>query len=211
MFAATTTHPLDLAKVRLQMMPDKSLGFIGTIRQVFRTEGFLALYNGLSASLLRQATYSTVRFGVYEELKELARGEDDKAHLSTPLLVSLAMVSGFMGAAIGNPADILNVRMQNDMTLPKAQQRNYKHAIDGLFTMIRKEGPKSLTRGILANCTRGVLMTASQLASYDKFKAMLIATHAFSDNLTTHFTASLMAGFVATAVCSTLCSRSDRC
>ena len=31
-----------------------------------RSEGFLALYNGLSASLVRQLTYSTTRFAIYE-------------------------------------------------------------------------------------------------------------------------------------------------
>ena len=34
-----------------------------------RNEGFIHLYDGLSASLLRQATYSTVRFGAYDFLK----------------------------------------------------------------------------------------------------------------------------------------------
>lgn len=37
---------------------------------VARNEGLLALYTGLSASLLRQGTYSTVRFGTYDLLKE---------------------------------------------------------------------------------------------------------------------------------------------
>jgi len=49
---------------------------------------------------------------------------------------------------------------------------------------------------------RAVLMTASQLASYDGFKQVLIEHTPLSDNLTTHFTASFLAGFVATTVCS---------
>jgi dicarboxylate transporter 10 len=43
---------------------------IGTMINVARHEGFFALYTGLSASLLRQGTYSTVRFGTYDLLKE---------------------------------------------------------------------------------------------------------------------------------------------
>jgi len=42
---------------------------IATFVHVFKAEGFLGLYSGLSASLLRQVTYSTTRFGIYEELK----------------------------------------------------------------------------------------------------------------------------------------------
>lgn len=33
---------------------------------VVRQHGVLALYNGLSASLCRQLSYSTTRFGIYE-------------------------------------------------------------------------------------------------------------------------------------------------
>jgi len=49
---------------------------------------------------------------------------------------------------------------------------------------------------------RAVLMTASQLASYDGFKNLLLTKTALEDNLTTHFTASFLAGFVATTICS---------
>jgi dicarboxylate transporter 10 len=45
-------------------------------------------------------------------------------------------------------------------------------------------------------------MTASQLASYDAFKTFLITNASMSDNLQTHFTASFLAGFVATTICS---------
>lgn len=114
----------------------------------------------------------------------------------------MASTSGFLGGIAGNPADILNVRMQNDAALPAAERRNYKHAIDGLFRMIREEGVGSLFRGVWPNSTRAVLMTASQLASYDLFKQELLERFKMKDDLKTHFSASFMAGFVATTVCS---------
>ena len=114
----------------------------------------------------------------------------------------MASTSGFLGGVAGNPADVLNVRMQHDAALPKGERRNYKNAIDGLIRMTREEGWKSLFRGVWPNSTRAVLMTASQLASYDGFKRLLIEQWRMEDGLTTHFTASFMAGFVATTVCS---------
>ncbi|CCG80632.1 putative Mitochondrial dicarboxylate carrier [Taphrina deformans PYCC 5710] len=201
MVAATCTHPLDLAKVRMQMSNDTKSGFVRTIIRVYQNEGFRSLYAGLTASLLRQATYSTTRFGVYEELKGWAQGPEGQPP-GPGTLVALACFSGFVGAAVGNPADVLNVRMQNDQTLAPEKRRNYKHALDGLVRMTREEGVKSLFRGLTANCARGVLMTASQLASYDTFKHALLNTGFYQEGLVTHFTASLMAGFVATTVCS---------
>ena len=43
-------------------------------------------------------------------------------------------------------------------------------------------------------------MTAGQLASYDEFKGLLLRSQLMGDNLATHFTASFMAGFVATTM-----------
>lgn len=80
------------------------IGMLQTLKNVFYKEGmkrwiqllmggFLALYNGLSASLLRQATYSTVRFGVYEELKELYAVPGQP--LSLGQLILMASISGW--------------------------------------------------------------------------------------------------------------------
>ncbi|KAI9804582.1 MAG: Mitochondrial dicarboxylate transporter [Piccolia ochrophora] len=114
----------------------------------------------------------------------------------------MASCSGFLGGVAGNPADVLNVRMQNDASLPVASRRNYSNAVDGLLRMIREEGWAALFRGVWPNSARAVLMTASQLASYDGFKQALLANTPLEDNLKTHFTASLLAGFVATTICS---------
>jgi solute carrier family 25 (mitochondrial dicarboxylate transporter), member 10 len=90
--------------------------------------------------------------------------------------------------------------MQNDMALHPEQRRNYKHAFDGFIRLIREEGFPALTRGLVANTSRGVLMTAGQSASYDEFKNLLLRTRVMGDNLATHFSASFMAGFVATTM-----------
>lgn len=173
---------------------------VGMFIHVFKHDGAPGLYKGLSASLLRQISYSTTRFGVYEEMKSRMTAPGSKP--SFPTLIAMASVSGFLGGCVGNPADVLNVRMQHDSALPAAERRNYKNAIDGLIRMSREEGVASLFRGVWPNSMRAVLMTASQLASYDLFKGLLIENTPMVDGLTTHFSASLMAGFVATTVCS---------
>ncbi|KAK5120244.1 hypothetical protein LTR85_006450 [Meristemomyces frigidus] len=170
------------------------------VAHIVKADGVPGLYRGLSASLLRQITYSTTRFGVYEELKEVFT--TGVASPSLPALIAMASTSGFLGGIAGNPADIMNVRMQNDASHPPAERRNYKHAIDGLTRMVREEGFYSLFRGVWPNSLRAVLMTASQLASYDVFKQQLLQRTSMGDNVYTHFTASFMAGFVATTVCS---------
>ena len=68
--------------------------------------------------------------------------------------------------------------------------------------MIREEGVSSLFRGAGPNVVRAVLMNASQLASYDFFKASMLRSGYFDDNIICHTTASFAAGTVATTVCS---------
>jgi len=177
-----------------------------TFPHIFRTQGILGLYNGLSASLLRQLTYSTVRFGVYEDLKTRFAPEPTPTNPKpSPSLINLILMSsaaGFLGGIAGNPGDVMNVRMQSDFGKPPEDRRNYKHVVDGLIRMVREEGASSLFRGVGANSTRALLMTSSQLASYDVFKSTCLTTFKMPDNFLTHFTASLSAGFVATTICS---------
>jgi len=52
----------------MQTQQEGKVTVVGQSLKIIRTQGFLALYNGLSASLLRQLTYSTTRFGIYEAI-----------------------------------------------------------------------------------------------------------------------------------------------
>ncbi|EAT84991.1 hypothetical protein SNOG_07525 [Parastagonospora nodorum SN15] len=140
------------------------------------------------------------RFGVYEALKARVTTTEKKPSFLT--LVGMASISGLLGGIAGNPGDILNVRMQNDAALPREQRRNYKNAVDGVLRMAREEGVGSLWKGVWPNSSRAVLMTVGQLATYDGFKRTLLEYTPLKDGLSTHFTASFLAGFVATTICS---------
>lgn len=120
--AACCTHPLDLLKVHLQTQQEVKLRMTGMALQVVRSDGILALYNGLSASLCRQMTYSLTRFAIYETVRDhMTRGSQGPLAFSSKVL--LGGVSGLIGGFVGTPADLVNVRMQNDMKLSPSQRR----------------------------------------------------------------------------------------
>ncbi|KAI9320794.1 mitochondrial carrier domain-containing protein [Dichotomocladium elegans] len=198
--AAISVHPFDLTKVRLQNMKGANHGMFSTMISIAKNEGFFRLYAGLSASMLRQATYSTVRFGVYDKLKEFVTSRTDKPTVWH--LLACSSTAGALGGACGNPGDVINVRMQNDGQLPPRQRRNYKHALDGVVRMSREEGIGSLFRGVGPNVNRAILMTSSQCVSYDIFKDLLLRYSPLEDGLVVHFSSSVLAGLVATTVCS---------
>jgi len=206
--ASICTHPVDLLKVRLQVQGSASgvsapqLGLWKTIVAVFQEGGVLALYQGLSASLLRQATYTTTRFGCYMYLRDLL--SDSNGNLPFYKKVVASMLAGAGGAIVGTPADVTLVRMQADGRLPVDKRRHYKHAIDGLFRIVREEGFFTMWKGCLPNVYRAMFMTAGQLASYDQAKMLLLATKIFKDDPITHFTASTLAGIIAAVITSPL-------
>lgn len=202
MVACFVTHPLDLAKVRLQTAKEPGQGLVSMIYKIITQEGFFKIYSGLTASLLRQATYSTTRFGIYEYMKEKYISTYDKQP-TTAILLPMSMVSGALGGLVGNPSDVVNIRMQNDSTLPVEQRRNYRNAFEGIYRIAKSEGPSVLFRGLMPNLVRGVLMTASQVVTYDIAKNVLVDNFHMDPSLkSTHFSASLIAGLVATTVCS---------
>lgn len=195
--AASITHPLDLTKVRLQASGDKRM--IESVKKTVRTAGFRGLFDGITGTWMRQMSYSLCRFWAYDESKKLLGANPQ----SPPWVLALAgVMAGSLAGIVGNPGEVVMVRLQGDFAKPPEQRFNYKHCFDALFRMVREEGASSLVRGVGPNVFRSVLMNSSQLASYDFFKSELLKTPYFTDNIYCHFTASFAAGTVATTVCS---------
>ncbi|XWS63111.1 hypothetical protein CRYUN_Cryun06bG0068300 [Craigia yunnanensis] len=164
--------------------------------RIIQTEGVAALFSGVSATILRQTLYSTTRMGLYDILKNKWT---DKETRNLPLTSKIAagLIAGGVGAAVGNPADVAMVRMQADGRLPIEQRRNYKSVIDALGQMTKQEGVGSLWRGSALTVNRAMIVTASQLETYDQIKEMILEKGVMSDGIGTHVTASFAAGFVA--------------
>jgi len=195
--AASITHPLDLTKVRLQAAGDK--GMIASMKKTVATAGYRGLFDGISGTWLRQMTYSVCRFWAYDKSKKMLGAGPDSPPWK---LAAAGVMAGSIAGVVGNPGEIIMVRMQGDMAKPPEKRLNYKHCLDALARMLREEGPSSMLRGVGPNVVRAVLMNSSQLASYDFFKSELLKTPYFDDNILCHTTASFAAGTVATTVCS---------
>uniref|UniRef100_A0A182TSB1 Mitochondrial dicarboxylate carrier n=1 Tax=Anopheles melas TaxID=34690 RepID=A0A182TSB1_9DIPT len=194
--AAYCTHPLDLLKVLYQTDIRTNLSMVQLSREIIRDDGVTALYNGVTAAVLRQLTYSTTRFAIYEIGKQSEYGKDS-GFLGR---IMMAAIGGTVGGFVGSPADLINVRMQNDVKLPPEKRRNYKNALDGLVRVWREEGFRRLFAGASSATARSVFMTIGQLTFYDQAKYTLFETGHFTDNIGTHFLASVIAGGIATTM-----------
>ncbi|CAN0877271.1 Mitochondrial uncoupling protein 4 [Linum grandiflorum] len=173
-----------------------SVGPVAVGMNILRSEGVAALFSGVSATVLRQTLYSTTRMGLYDVLKTKWTNPQTG---NMPLVskITAGLIAGGIGAAVGNPADVAMVRMQADGRLPLAQRRNYSSVVDAIGRMSKQEGVCSLWRGSSLTVNRAMIVTASQLASYDQIKEYILEKGVMADGLGTHVTASFAAGFVA--------------
>ncbi|GFZ44368.1 hypothetical protein JCM24511_02090 [Saitozyma sp. JCM 24511] len=204
--ASAFAHPLDLTKVRLQTAGDK--GMINSIRKTVANNGVRGLFDGLTGTLLRQITYSTMRFAVYDNAKAMVH-------------TAAGSIAGGIAGILGNPAELMMVRMQADKAKPPEKRYDYRNSVQGLFRMTREEGIGSWARGFVPNGFRAILMNMSQLGSYDWFKQELMRHKVLEDGPVLHFVASLGAPFhvpapsfctsltVQGSVATTVCSPAD--
>ncbi|KAF4799769.1 Mitochondrial 2-oxoglutarate/malate carrier protein [Turdus rufiventris] len=203
MGATVFVQPLDLVKNRMQLSGAGAKGreyrtSLHALGSILRHEGLRGIYTGLSAGLLRQATYTTTRLGIYSVLLERFGGADG----TPPPFVAKAamgMTAGAAGAFVGTPAEVALIRMTADGRLPPGERRGYRNVFDALVRMAREEGVLTLWRGCIPTMARAVVVNAAQLASYSQSKQFLLDSGHFRDDILCHFCASMISGLVTTA------------
>merc|ERR1711998_34644 len=139
--------------------------------KIAAAEGPLALYQGLSAGVLRQVFYGTSRLGIFRTLTgKITPAGGTAADIPFLQKVGCSVVAGGLGAIIGTPADAALVRMQADSTLAAAERRNYKNGVDAMLRMFREEGLAGFFSGAGPTVVRGLAMNVGMLSSYDSYK-----------------------------------------
>lgn len=194
MVATTCIQPIDMVKVSIQLEGKGGITNPFTMtRKLIANDGFFSLYRGLSAGLLRQATYTTARMGLFKTISDMLK--DDKGQLNFTKRSAAGLLAGGLGSIIGNPCDLALVRMQADAGLPAAERRNYKNVVDALARVIKEEGVLGLWAGSMPTVARAMALNVGMLATYDQAKEMLEAR--FGKTNATTFGASAIAGFFA--------------
>ena len=193
MGATCVIQPIDIVKVRLQL--GASGGPIGVAAGIIKNDGFGALYTGLSAGLLRQATYTTARLGIHAELVDYLKKRNNGEALPLAQKAGAGLAAGGLGAIFGSPADLSLIRMQADKTLPVDQRRNYTGVVHALSDIVKNEGVGGLFTGASTTAIRAMALNMGMLASNDQAKEML-AEQGFTGFPKT-FIASSISGFFA--------------
>ncbi|CAJ1958636.1 unnamed protein product [Cylindrotheca closterium] len=173
MSATACTYPLDFARGRIsgklaqQGMNKEYNGIIRTVVVSVRDEGFLALYKGVTPTLIGALPYEGIKFGTVAFLERSFPTEEKTSPVRKMVFGGLG---GVMAGLITYPNDTIRRLLQ----LQGSRGTNAEYA--GYFDCVRKtyqaEGIARFYRGMTINIIRMAPNAAVQFGSYELLKQL---------------------------------------
>lgn len=171
-FTVSFIHPIDVVKTRMQVSGDgvsgghnyKKLGAFKSVTTIAGEEGIRAFWKGIGAAWMREASYTSLRLGLYGPIKQAMGLTNDSNFL---LKFSAGSLSGALGSLAGNPFDVVKTRMMANPTVlpPISQCFRELHSAEGMG---------GFYRGLQANVMRAMVLNGTKMACYDTIKGYLV-------------------------------------
>jgi hypothetical protein len=187
----TGIHPIDVVKTRLQVSSKEtrnysSLGVSGTIKTIAKEEGVRAFWKGIAAAWLREASYTSLRLGLYTPIKQALNINNQSNFFMKFTAGSLA---GAIGSLVGNPFDVVKTRM---MTFEGKNGANFSSVFKNIYTL---ENVGGFYKGLQANLMRACVLNGTKMACYDEIKHLIMETNLIPSGIPTQFCAAFGSGF----------------
>lgn len=163
--AKTTIAPLDRVKILLQAHNPhyKDLGVFATLRSVPQKEGYLGLYKGNGAMMVRIFPYGAIQFMAFDQYKKLlSKKLGISGHVHRLMAGSMA---GITAVICTYPLDVIRVRLAFQV---KGHHR-YTGIIHAFQTIYKSEGGVS-------GFYRGLMPTVIGMAPYAGFSFFTFGT-----------------------------------
>lgn len=172
--AKTTTAPLDRAKILLQIQGmqakerttiPKYRGVFGTLKTVVAEEGFLALWKGNAANVMRVIPVSALKFSLNDEFKALVRyNNKNGGPLTTVDLLLSGTLAGMFQQLVTYPLDVIRTRLAIN------GERFGRSMVQCLVRLVQTEGIKGLYKGLGTTMLTGAPYVGIQMTCYDRLK-----------------------------------------
>ena len=168
--------PFELIKIRLQdrVSGAKYTGMIDCVVKTVKTEGPLALYNGLESTLWRHILWNAGYFGCIFQVRELIPKANDKSQQMRNDIIA-GSTGGTIGTILNTPMDVVKSRIQNSPKVAGSIPK-YNWAWPAIGTVMREEGFAALYKGFLPKVLRlgpgGGILLVVFTGVMDFFKTM---------------------------------------
>ena len=165
--AQAAIYPLEICKTRIAVAAAGTYsGLFDCVSQILRAEGPMALYQGLTTSIVGIVPYAGVDLSINSLLKDVtarwykARGEEP----GVTVVLSCGMLSSTCAMLMTYPLNLVRTRLQAS-GMPGAP--SYSGPLDVVKQAIRGGGIGGLYQGILPNMLKVLPATSISYAVYD--------------------------------------------
>eukprot|EP00041_Stephanoeca_diplocostata_P021427 m.499131 g.499131 ORF g.499131 m.499131 type:complete len:781 (-) comp21824_c0_seq1:124-2466(-) len=166
--ATSLTYPMDLLRARKAAhWSVRPIGYLEALKNVYRSQGELAMFNGLKPTLLGIVPYAGSSFAFFETMKDrylIAKGLRDESQVPTHVRLVFGGVAGLVAQSLTYPLDIVRRRMQVDQT------GAYRNMVDCVQTILRTEGVWAFYKGLSMNWIKGPIAVSVSFVVNDKVK-----------------------------------------
>ncbi|KAI8627041.1 mitochondrial carrier protein rim2-like protein [Xylariaceae sp. FL1651] len=200
MTAAVLTAPLDVLKTRLQsdfyqaqlraaraatsqarLSPLRSVSYhltetIQILRDVYRIEGWRALFKGLGPNLIGVIPARSINFYAYGTGKRVYSEWTGWGPNNPAVHLASAITAGIVTGTATNPIWLIKTRLQLDKNNAERKgdvsRRRYRNSWDCIKQVMRDEGPRGFFKGLSASYL-GVTESTLQWVLYEELKRRL--------------------------------------
>ena len=132
------------------------------IKTVLADEGAAAFYKGIGAAWMREASYTSLRIGLYEPCKQLTGADQKGATIGKKF--TAGALAGALASTCGNPFDVLKTRM---MAYEGADSPPLAFFARQVY---ENQGFVGFYKGLSANILRASILNATKMGVYDSCK-----------------------------------------
>ncbi|RZF48018.1 hypothetical protein LSTR_LSTR002084 [Laodelphax striatellus] len=163
-FAVT---PMETVKVKFindtRSANPRFKGFFHGVSSIFKEQGLKGVYQGVTATIVKQGSNQAIRFFVMETCKDYYRGGDPSRHVPKLVVGAFGVVAGAASVFGNNPIDVVKTRMQG------LEAAKYSSTHDCFVKILKNEGPTAFYKGTVPRLGRVCLDVSITFMIYDSF------------------------------------------
>ncbi|XP_063918262.1 mitochondrial coenzyme A transporter SLC25A42-like [Zophobas morio] len=188
--AKTTIAPLDRTKINFQISnkPYSTRKALKFLVQTYREQGFLALWRGNSATMVRIVPHAAIQFTAHEQWKKILKVDNNKSPRRLFLAGSLA---GATSQTLTYPLDVARARMA------VTHKNEYATLRQVFYKILHEEGIAAFYKGYVPTIAGVVPYAGVSFFTYDTLKLVYRDYTKLDRNATLNPLISLSFGAVA--------------
>lgn len=181
------TYPLDTIKTHMQIK--SNITMFNTFRNIVHNSGYFALYYGVTPSIAQVSGKASIRFTLYEQVRNKLK--DNNGFISNSKNLVAGLLSGAVEAIIWtSPTERIKILQQN--------AKKYIPTSNIIRNVIKTDGILGLYKGTVATIYKQSLSVGSRFWLYNIIKDMFQKDGKKINSYQTLFTGAIAGGLSTT-------------